>query len=99
MRINRGLRYLHGWDEFLGVVMKALTHHLTGIGSTNSTNRKVSYTMSALRKSSRGFFGNAFAILGAASAAAAAVEGNRRPRARDLETLGIDPASFGKVGR
>lgn len=55
--------------------------------------------MSALRKSTRGFFGNAFAIFGAASAAAAAVEGNRRPRARDLETLGIDPASFGKVGR
>lgn len=41
-----------------------------------------------------GFIGRAFAVLGAATAAAAAVEGHRRPRARDLRTLGIDPANF-----
>lgn len=44
----------------------------------------------------QGFLGRAFAVLGAASAAAAAVEGNRRPRDRDLRTLGIDPANFPK---
>ena len=41
-----------------------------------------------------GFIGRAFAVLGAASAAAAAVEGRRRPKASDLRTLGIDPANF-----
>lgn len=43
---------------------------------------------------SKNFFGRAFSILGAASAASAAVEANRRPNKRDLETLGIDPKSF-----
>ncbi|MEA3536903.1 hypothetical protein [Rhizobium sp. CC-YZS058] len=47
----------------------------------------------------RNFFGRAFAVLGAASAAAAAVEGGRKPRARDLTTLGIDPASFPAANR
>ena len=42
----------------------------------------------------KGFIGRAFAVLGAASAAAAAVEGHRRPKASDLRTLGIDPANF-----
>ncbi|SEK21557.1 hypothetical protein SAMN04487976_101109 [Xaviernesmea oryzae] len=46
-----------------------------------------------------GFLGRAIAVFGAASAAAAAVEGGRRPRATDLGTLGIDAATFGKVGR
>ncbi|WP_087149339.1 hypothetical protein [Pararhizobium antarcticum] len=50
-------------------------------------------------KPARGFFSNAFAIFGAASAAAAAVEGNRRPRDRDLHTLGINPAHFNAVKR
>ncbi len=50
-------------------------------------------------KPARGFFSNAFAIFGAASAAAAAVEGNRRPRDRDLQTLGINPANFHAVKR
>ncbi|SMC52408.1 hypothetical protein [Rhizobium sp. RU36D] len=51
--------------------------------------------MSTLRKSaSLGFFGRAFAVMSAATAAAAAVEGHRRPRDRDLKTLGIDPTEF-----
>ncbi|HVK90986.1 MAG TPA: hypothetical protein VM468_06200 [Mycoplana sp.] len=51
--------------------------------------------MSQFRNAVRqGFLGRAFAVLGAASAAAAAVEGNRRPKSRDLKILGIDPASF-----
>ncbi|MDX0464427.1 hypothetical protein CN186_25410 [Sinorhizobium medicae] len=45
-------------------------------------------------KNRMGFIGRAFAVLGAATAAAAAVEGHRRPKAQDLRTLGIDPASF-----
>ncbi len=36
----------------------------------------------------------AFAVFGAARAAAAAVEGHRQPNARDLRTLGIDPTKF-----
>ncbi|AEG09066.1 hypothetical protein HR059_20640 (plasmid) [Sinorhizobium meliloti WSM1022] len=45
-------------------------------------------------KNRMGFIGRAFAVLGAATAAAAAVEGHRRPKAQDLRTLGIDPAAF-----
>ncbi|WP_099050894.1 hypothetical protein [Pararhizobium polonicum] len=51
------------------------------------------------RKSARGFFGNAIAIFGAATAVAAAVEGRRRPMDRDLYTLGIDPKNFHSVKR
>lgn len=47
----------------------------------------------------RGFLGRAFAVIGAASAAAAAIESGRRPAARHLDTLGIDPASFPKAFR
>lgn len=46
-----------------------------------------------------GFFRRAFAAFGAANAISAAVEGGRRPRARDLETLGIDPQQFRSVIR
>lgn len=46
---------------------------------------------------SRGFLGRAFAVIGAASAAAAAVEAHHSPRERDLRTLGIDPEGFRKV--
>ncbi len=54
--------------------------------------------MSVLTASiSKGFLGRAFAVLGAASAAAAAVEARRAPRERDLRTLGIDPEGFRKV--
>lgn len=51
------------------------------------------------RQSARGFFGNAIAIFGAATAAAAAVEGHRRPRDRDLYTLGINPVNFDAMKR
>ena len=44
-----------------------------------------------------GFLGRAFAVLSAAGAAAAAVEGHRRPKERDLRTLGIDPADFPRL--
>ena len=46
---------------------------------------------------SQGFFGRAFAVIGAASAAAAAVETHRRPTDRHLKTLGINPADFPRV--
>jgi hypothetical protein len=56
--------------------------------------------MSSFRKSiNAGFLGRAFAVIGAASAVSAAVEGKRRPRASDLKTLGIDPEFFGHYGR
>ncbi|CAN7589330.1 hypothetical protein LJR251_004236 [Rhizobium rhizogenes] len=54
--------------------------------------------MSVSRKA-RNFFSDAIAIFSAASASAAAVEGSRRPRDRDLYTLGIDPANFRDVKR
>lgn len=55
--------------------------------------------MSALSKSIRnGFLGRAFAVIGAASAASAAVEIHRRPAARDLKTLGINPGDFDRLG-
>ncbi|MBX4962103.1 hypothetical protein [Rhizobium binae] len=56
--------------------------------------------MSAIRSSIRtGFLGRAFAVIGAANAVSAAVEARRRPRARDLRELGINPASFDQVSR
>lgn len=50
-------------------------------------------------KNRMGFIGSAFAVFGAARAVAAAVEGRRRPDARDLRTLGIDPENFPDVRR
>lgn len=50
--------------------------------------------MSSPTKSRRGFFGQAFALFGAAASAAAAVDTHRRPSDRDLRTLGIDPKDF-----
>ncbi|MEB2844899.1 hypothetical protein ACQKKX_13865 [Neorhizobium sp. NPDC001467] len=44
-----------------------------------------------------GFIGRAIAVFGAATAASAAVEGGRKPQARDLATLGIDPKAFDRV--
>ncbi|MBB3964731.1 hypothetical protein [Rhizobium metallidurans] len=44
-----------------------------------------------------GFLGRAFAMIGAANAASAAVESGRRPRARDLKKLGIDPRQFDRI--
>lgn len=42
-------------------------------------------------------FHRAVATFAAAARAANAVDTHRRPHARDLETLGIDPAAFDKV--
>jgi hypothetical protein len=53
--------------------------------------------MSASIKNRVGAFGRALALFGAAVSASAAVENNRRPNARDLETLGIDPQAFSRV--
>lgn len=39
------------------------------------------------------------AVFGAARAAAAAIDGHRRPTDRDLTALGIDPATFRAIGR
>lgn len=56
--------------------------------------------MSAIRSAIHtGFLGRAFAAVGAANAVSAAVKAGRRPRARDLRELGIDPVSFGQVIR
>ncbi|GHC63746.1 hypothetical protein [Limoniibacter endophyticus] len=49
--------------------------------------------MSYIRNSGR-FFTEAFAVLRAATAASAAVEGHRRPKAADLKTLGIRGDAF-----
>jgi hypothetical protein len=58
-------------------------------------NKKASKEMSSLRKSiQQGFLGRAIAVFGAASSAAAAVEGHRRPKDHHLKTLGINPADF-----
>jgi hypothetical protein len=57
-------------------------------------------TMSTPRKNS--FFAtlDAFAtVFGSATAVSAAVEAGRAPKARHLETLGIDPVAFRSIGR
>jgi hypothetical protein len=43
--------------------------------------------------------GDFFEIFGSAIAVSNAVEARTAPRARDLRTLGIDPALFGKINR
>lgn len=45
-----------------------------------------------------GFFGRAFAMIGAANAVSAAIESGRRPKSRDLQTLGINPSAFSRIG-
>lgn len=54
--------------------------------------------MSAHNSNRGSRFGRAFAIFGAAIAASAAVENRRRPKASDLDTLGIDPKAFDRIG-
>jgi hypothetical protein len=54
--------------------------------------------MSAQKHTRGGRIGRAFAIFGAAIAASAAVEGRRRPAARDLNALGIDAQEFNRIG-
>jgi hypothetical protein len=52
----------------------------------------------SFRKSIRdGFLGRAFAMIGAANAVSATIESGRRPKARDLRELGIDPSMFGRI--
>jgi hypothetical protein len=53
----------------------------------------------SIQNSNRGSrWSRAFAIFGAAVSASAAVENGRRPRNRDLDTLGIDPKAFDRLG-
>ncbi|ESW85661.1 hypothetical protein NKL07_12325 [Mesorhizobium sp. C280B] len=50
----------------------------------------------------RGFFsaiGDVFSVFGSAVAASRAVESGRKPRARDLRNLGMEPAAFDKIRR
>ncbi len=54
--------------------------------------------MSILNNSRGSRLSRAFAIFGAAVSASAAVENGRRPRNRDLNTLGIDPKAFDRIG-
>jgi hypothetical protein len=86
-----GLHALHGWAEIPSVVLRRRKHHLTA----RKLKQKASNPMTSLRNSfAQGFFGRAFAVLSAANAAAAAVEGHRRPKDRDLKTLGINPTDL-----
>jgi len=43
--------------------------------------------------------GGMFAAFGSAAAVARALEAGRKPRARDLAALGIEPKAFEKIGR
>jgi hypothetical protein len=54
--------------------------------------------MSAQTKNRGNRFSRAFAIFGAAVSASAAVENHRRPKNSDLNTLGIDPRAFDRIG-
>jgi hypothetical protein len=48
-------------------------------------------------KAGSNYFSQFIAVFGAATAAAAAAESGRQPRARDLRTLGVDPDAFAKI--
>ena len=43
--------------------------------------------------------GGFFDVIGSAVAVSRAVEANKRPRARDLRMLGIDPSAFETIAR
>lgn len=53
--------------------------------------------MRQVAKTSRNFFGETFAVLGAALSVSAAVRAHRKPARADLEALGIDGKAFDKV--
>ena len=40
-----------------------------------------------------------FDVIGSAVSVSSAVEANKRPRARELRTLGIDPSAFDTITR
>ena len=50
------------------------------------------------RNAKRGRLVEVFSIMGDVIAAAAAVRVHRRPDARTLRRLGIDPEQFGRIG-
>lgn len=54
--------------------------------------------MSVQSKTRRGVISRAFAVMSAAISVSAAVENHRRPNSRDLNTLGIDPKAFDRLG-
>ncbi len=49
------------------------------------------------RKTRGSAIGRALAVVSAAISVSAAVENHRRPKNRDLETLGIDPTAFDRI--
>lgn len=55
--------------------------------------------MSTPRKSFFSSLGTFVEVFGSAAAVSNAVEAGRAPKARDLRTLGIDPAAFRSIGR
>jgi hypothetical protein len=61
-------------------------------------NERKGEIIMTVQKKNRGAFGRAFAVVSAAIAVSAAVENHRRPKSRDLNTLGIDPNAFDKLG-
>lgn len=58
---------------------------------------KMEIKMRQVAKTSRSFFGETFAVLGAALSVSAAVRAHRKPARADLEALGIDGKAFDKV--
>jgi hypothetical protein len=84
------MRVPHGSHPSLSVVERAARVHIRDI--------KKEMNMSTNNNRVRGgFLGRAIAVFGAAAAASAAVEGGRKPTARDLVTLGIDPKAFDTI--
>jgi len=58
------------------------------------------FAMSTLRNSKLfATLGSMVDLFGSAAASAAAVEAGRAPKARDLRTLGIEPAAFRRIGK
>lgn len=95
--VHRAASAAHGWDVFVCIANKGSKAHLVCREYKRRFLEKV--TKMSIHKTARGFFGNAISILGAATAVAAAVEGHRRPKDRDLLSLGIDPANFRMMRR
>lgn len=84
------MRHLHGYHHLLCIAKGQVKSHISDI----EKEMKMSTNINRMRG---GFIGRAIAVFGAAASASAAVEAGRKPKKRDLVTLGIDPAAFDRT--
>jgi hypothetical protein len=88
----------HGTDAAIALLTGSTAYYLCciapNLGASHNAKGNIMTTRNAMSA-----IGSFFDVFGSAVAASRAVEAGRTPSARDLRTLGIDPAVFGKIVR